>query len=101
MRWRFRKSKRLGPLRVTATERGVTWGLKAGRWSWNPRTRRHTLDTPGIGSVTWRSGSSSRRRSSGSRRREPAPKASPILGLLGLVVAVVVGYAWLIGALPV
>jgi hypothetical protein len=49
----FRKNLRLGPLRVTATQNGVSWGLKVGRWSWSPRTRRHSVDLPGP--VNWRS----------------------------------------------
>jgi hypothetical protein len=53
MKFHFRTNRRFGPVRVTLTEKGVTWGLKAGRWSWNPRTRRHTFNTPGLGSVAW------------------------------------------------
>jgi uncharacterized protein DUF4236 len=50
MRFRARKTFRLGPLRLNFTERGFSsWGLKIGPWSWNARTRRHTIDTPGPG----------------------------------------------------
>jgi hypothetical protein len=49
----FRKNLRFGPVRVTATQNGVSWGLKVGRWSWSPRTRRHSVDLPGP--VNWRS----------------------------------------------
>jgi hypothetical protein len=55
MRFRARKVVRLGPLRLVFTERGFSsWGLQVGRWSWNARTRRHTVDTPGIGYVQTR-----------------------------------------------
>lgn len=54
MRFRARKTLRLGPVIVHLTQRGVSsWGLRVGRWSWNARTRRHTIDTPGPGSVTF------------------------------------------------
>jgi hypothetical protein len=52
MRFRFRKSKQLGPLRLNFTEHGFSsWGLHIGPWSWNSRTRRQTFDTPGPGYV--------------------------------------------------
>lgn len=52
MRYRFRKAIPLGPLRLRFSERGFTgWGLKLRRWSWSARTGRHTVDTPGPGSV--------------------------------------------------
>ena len=61
MKFRLRKQLRFGPLRVNLTQRGLSsWGLGAGRWwSWNSRTRRHTVNTPGPGSVVM-----------GGRRRE-------------------------------
>lgn len=41
---------RLGPIRLQFTENGFSsWGLQIGRWSWNARTRKHTLNTPGAG----------------------------------------------------
>jgi hypothetical protein len=50
MRFRVRKTVRLGPVRLTLSEKGFSsWGLKLGPWSWNARTRRHTIDTPGPG----------------------------------------------------
>jgi len=52
MRFRYRKSRTFGPFRFNFTEHGFSsWGLTLGRWSWNSRTRRHTLDTPGPGYV--------------------------------------------------
>lgn len=50
MGFKLRRSWRMGPLRLNFTERGFSsWSLKVGRWSWNSRTRRHTVDTPGPG----------------------------------------------------
>ena len=52
IRFRARRTLKLGPLRLHLTERGVSsWGLQVGRWSWNARTRQHTVDTPGLGYV--------------------------------------------------
>jgi hypothetical protein len=52
VRFRLRKSHRLGPVKFNFTEKGFSsWGLQIGRWSWNSRTRRHTVDTPGPGSI--------------------------------------------------
>jgi hypothetical protein len=52
IRFRARRTLKLGPLRLHLTERGFSsWGLQVGRWSWNARTRRHTVDTPGLGYV--------------------------------------------------
>lgn len=51
MKFHFRKNLHPGPFRFTLTEKGLSWGLKVGRWSWNPRTRKHTINTPGLGSV--------------------------------------------------
>jgi len=76
VRFHIRKTWRPGPLRITLTERGVRWGLHAGRWSWNPRTRRHTFDTPGLGHVTWSSWT-------------PVLGCLLVLVLLGVVVCVV------------
>jgi hypothetical protein len=86
MRFHFRTTRRLGPVRVTLTERGLRWGLKAWRWSWNPRTRRHAFNTPGLGYV----------RTSG--RRRPAHRASSdrslFLGLIGLALTIGMLVAW-------
>ncbi|OZM80371.1 DUF4236 domain-containing protein [Pseudonocardia sp. MH-G8] len=50
MRFRLRRALRLGPVRLNFTERGFSsWGFQVGRWTWNNRTRRHTVDTPGPG----------------------------------------------------
>ncbi len=55
MRFHLRRTFRLGPIRLHLTERGLSsWGLQVGRWTWNARTRRHTIDTPGIGWVQTR-----------------------------------------------
>lgn len=52
MRFRMRKTLRLGPVRLNFTQRGFSsWGLGVGRWSWSARTRRHSIDTPGPGYV--------------------------------------------------
>lgn len=55
--WRFRarKSIRLGPLRLHLTQRGLSsWGLQVGPWTWNARTGRHTINTPGPGHLQTR-----------------------------------------------
>jgi hypothetical protein len=50
--FRARKTIRLGPIRLNFTQNGFSsWGLKIGPWSWNAKTGRHTLDTPGPGSL--------------------------------------------------
>ncbi len=52
MRFRMRRTMKLGPVRLHFTERGYSsWGLQVGRWTWNAKTRRHTVDTPGRGYV--------------------------------------------------
>ena len=52
MKFRLHRTLRLGPIRIHLTERGVhSWGVSVGRWSWNARSRRHTIDTPGLGYV--------------------------------------------------
>ena len=51
MRFRFYRSRRFGPLRLHVTDRGVSWGLQIWRWSWNSRSRKHYVDTPGLGYV--------------------------------------------------
>jgi hypothetical protein len=44
----FRRTIRLGPLRLNFTKRGFSsWSLRIGRWSWNSRTRAHRVDLPG------------------------------------------------------
>ena len=55
MKFRLRRTLRLGPVRIHLTERGFSsWGLQVGRWTWNSRTRSHTFDTPGPGWVQTR-----------------------------------------------
>ncbi len=55
IRYRARKTLKFSPLRVYLTERGLSsWGLQIGRWSWNARTRQHTVNTPGHGFVQTR-----------------------------------------------
>jgi hypothetical protein len=45
---RFRKRVRLGPIHWNFTERGYSsWSFKLGPFSWNSRTRRHSVDLPG------------------------------------------------------
>jgi uncharacterized protein DUF4236 len=52
MRFRLRRTVRIGPLKLNFTERGFSsWGLKLGPWSWNARTGHHTIDTPGPGAL--------------------------------------------------
>lgn len=54
MRFRLRRSIKLGPFRVHFTDRGYSsWSVKLGRFSWNSRTRRKRFDTPGPGHVEW------------------------------------------------
>lgn len=44
----FRKTVRLGPIRLNFTKKGLSsWSVRLGRWSWNSRTRRHRVDLPG------------------------------------------------------
>lgn len=48
MRLTFRKRIKLGPLRFNFGRKGFTsWGLKAGRVSWNARSRKTSVDLPG------------------------------------------------------
>lgn len=50
MGFKFRKRVRVGPVVLNFTQRGLSsWGLKVGRWSWNAKSRKHTVDTPGLG----------------------------------------------------
>lgn len=54
MRFRARKTIRLGPFRWFFTQSGYRgWGVQVGRWRWAARSGRHSFDTPGIGGVTW------------------------------------------------
>ena len=48
MRLTFRKTVRVGPVRLNFGRSGFTsWGLKFGRVSWNARTRKTSVDLPG------------------------------------------------------
>ncbi|GIJ45680.1 hypothetical protein Val02_25660 [Virgisporangium aliadipatigenens] len=50
----FRARRKFGPLVFNFGKSGMTsWGLQIGRWSWNSRTRRQSVDLPGP--VSWRS----------------------------------------------
>lgn len=52
MRFRWRKNLLNGPLRVTASDRGLSWGVKLGNFlSWSAKTGKTTVNTPGPGSV--------------------------------------------------
>ncbi|MDN5860346.1 MAG: DUF4236 domain-containing protein [Pseudonocardia sp.] len=54
MKFRARRTVRIGPLRLHFTQAGFSsWGLKIGPWTWNARTGRHSFDTPGPGGITW------------------------------------------------
>lgn len=49
----FRKTLRLGPLRLNFTKNGLSsWSFKIWRWSWNSRTKAHRVDLPGPASWT-------------------------------------------------
>jgi hypothetical protein len=49
----FRKTIRLGPLRLNFTKRGFSsWSIKIWRWSWNSRAKAHRVDLPGPASWT-------------------------------------------------
>jgi len=48
MPFTFRKTLRLGPLRLHFGRSGFTsWGLKAGPLSWNAKTGQTSVDLPG------------------------------------------------------
>lgn len=48
MGFTFRKTVRLGPVRLHFTKNGFSsWSLKFWRWSWNSKTRRQSVDLPG------------------------------------------------------
>ena len=52
MKFRARKSHRFGPFRANFTENGFSsWSFKLGPWTWNSRSRKHTVNTPGPGYV--------------------------------------------------
>jgi hypothetical protein len=44
----FRKTIRLGPLRLNFTKKGFSsWSFKIWRWSWNSKAKAHRIDLPG------------------------------------------------------
>lgn len=63
MRFGLRKTLRLGPVRIHLTQNGISsWGLQLGRWTWNAKSRKHTVDTPGPGYLQTRGRRRGRRR---------------------------------------
>lgn len=62
IRFRARKTIRLGPLRLHFTEHGYTgWSLKVWRWTYSHTTGAHSFDTPGPGGLHWGGGRRRRR----------------------------------------
>jgi hypothetical protein len=56
----FRKRINVLPfLRMNLSKSGRSWTWHIGRWSWNSRSSRHSVDLPGP--VNYQSGSRSRR----------------------------------------
>jgi hypothetical protein len=52
VKFKLRRSIRIGPIRLNFTEKGFSsWSIKLGRFSWNSRTRKKKFDTPGPGHV--------------------------------------------------
>lgn len=50
MKFRARKTIPLGPVKLHFTERGYSsWSLKFGPYTWNSRSRKSHIDTPGPG----------------------------------------------------
>lgn len=61
MRFRARKTFRLGPIFFTFTQNGwSSWGIRIGPFTHNFTRNTSTIDTPGIGSLHF-----------GGRRRRP------------------------------
>lgn len=53
MRFRARKTFRIGPLFANFSQRGFTsWGIRIGPYTWNATRRTSSIDTPGIGGFT-------------------------------------------------
>jgi hypothetical protein len=44
---RFRTTRKIGPLRLTFTDRGVSTSVKVGDVSYSPKRRRATVNLPG------------------------------------------------------
>lgn len=71
MKFHFRKTWKPGPFRVTLTEKlRPTWGVRIGPYGYDPKTGRHSFNTPGLGWLRTSGRSRSRRstKSEGSRR---------------------------------
>ena len=67
MRFKARKTIRLGPLRLNFTQAGFSsWSLRVWRWSWNSK-RGHVVDTPGPGAVHFGQTAAQRARRADSR----------------------------------
>lgn len=49
----LRKTINLGIVRINVSRSGVSWTWRLGPWSWNTRSRRHSIDLPGP--LSWRS----------------------------------------------
>lgn len=55
MGFKLRKAFRFGPFRLNFTQKGFSsWSFKLGPFSWNSRTRRKSVDTPGPGHYDWK-----------------------------------------------
>jgi hypothetical protein len=45
---RYRKRLSLGPLKFNITQRGLSsMSFKIGPWTWNSRTKKHSINLPG------------------------------------------------------
>jgi hypothetical protein len=76
VRFHFRKTWKPGPFRITVTEKlRPTWGVRIGPYGYDPKTGRHSFDTPGLGWL----------RSSGRSRSGRKPESSGGLGIFGVL----------------
>lgn len=77
MKFHFRKTWKPGPFRVTITEKlRPTWGVRVGPYGYDPKTGRHSFNTPGLGWL---------RTSGRSRSKKAAGESSRGRGILGLI----------------
>lgn len=54
MKFRWRRTFGFGPFRWhVANGRCTGWGLKVWRWRWSASTGKHSVDTPGLGGITF------------------------------------------------
>lgn len=79
MKFRARKTVRLGPLRLNFTQKGFSsYSIRIWRYTWNSRTQQSRFDTPGWGGVVW-GGKSGKGKGPGTvkstEKRDPAPPA--------------------------